>query len=74
MQELLTQAKERAPSSRVLEEIIRQTPAEYVSIGWLTSSLQRSSFGVILLSLGLLATMPVGSTVPGLILGIMASN
>ena len=72
MQDIPSDAKNRAPSSRVLEEVIRQAPAEYVTIGWLTSTLHRHSFGIIMLSLGLLATTPVGSTVPGLILAIMA--
>jgi len=56
----------------VLQEVIRQAPAEYVTVGWLTSTLHRHSFGIIMLSLGLLATTPVGSTVPGLILAVMA--
>jgi hypothetical protein len=62
----------RIPSSRVLEEVIHQASAEYVTVGWLTSTLHRHSFGIIMLSLGLLATTPVGSTVPGLILAVMA--
>jgi len=72
MQDIPTDTKNRAPSSRVLEEVIRQAPAGYVTIGWLTSTLHRHSFGIIMLSLGLLATTPVGSTVPALILAIMA--
>jgi hypothetical protein len=64
--------EKRGPSSRVLQEVIRQAPAEYVTVGWLTSTLRRHSFGIIMLSLGLLATTPVGSTVPGLILAVMA--
>ena len=72
MQDIPTDTKNRAPSSWVLEEVIRQAPAEYVTIGWLTSTLHRHSFGIIMLSLGLLATTPVGSTVPALILAIMA--
>ena len=72
MQDIPSDTKNRAPSSRVLKEVIRQAPAEYVTIGWLTSTLHRHSFGIIMLSLGLLATTPVGSTVPGLILAIMA--
>jgi hypothetical protein len=39
---------------------------------WLTSTLQRHSFGIIMLCLGPLATTPVGSSVPGLVLAIMA--
>jgi len=72
MQDVPTDTKQRMPSSQVLEEVIHQAPAEYVTIGWLTSTLHRHSFGIIMLSLGLLATTPVGSTVPGLILAIMA--
>jgi hypothetical protein len=67
-----TDTKSRAPSSRVLQEVIRQAPAEYITVGWLTSTLRRHSFGIIMLSLGLLATTPVGSTIPGLILAVMA--
>jgi Exopolysaccharide synthesis, ExoD len=72
MQQVPTDTKRRMPSSRVLEEVIHQAPAEYVTVGWLTSTLHRHSFGIIMLSLGLLATTPVGSTVPGFILAVMA--
>jgi hypothetical protein len=72
MQNVPTDMKSRAPSSRVLQEVIRQAPAGYVTIGWLTSTLHRHSFGIIMLSLGLLATTPVGSSIPGLILAVMA--
>src|SRR5260370_31199443 len=72
MQNVPTDMKSRAPSARVLQEVIRQAPAGYVTIGWLTSTLHRHSFGIIMLSLGLLATTPVGSSIPGLILAVMA--
>jgi hypothetical protein len=72
MQDIPTDTKSRAPSSRVLQEVIRQAPAEYVTVGWLKSTLHRNSFGIIMLCLGLLATMPIGSSVPGFILAVMA--
>ena len=72
MQQVPTDTKRRMPSSRVLEEAIHQAPAEYVTVAWLISTLHPHSFGIIMLSLGLLATTPVGSTVPGLILAVMA--
>src|SRR5215510_1213176 len=72
MQDIPADTKKRGPSSRVLEEVIRQAPSEYVTVGWLTSTLHRDSFGIVMLCLGLLATTPVGSTVPGLILAVMA--
>ncbi|HYY14374.1 MAG TPA: exopolysaccharide biosynthesis protein [Chthoniobacterales bacterium] len=64
--------KNRAPSSQVLQEVIRQAPAEYVTLGWLTSTLRRHSFGIIMLCLGLLAMTPVGSSVPGFVLAVIA--
>jgi hypothetical protein len=72
MQDIPADTKKRVPSSRVLQELISQAPAEYVTVGWLTSTLRRHSYGIIMLSLGLLATTPVGSTIPGFILAVMA--
>jgi hypothetical protein len=64
--------KERAPSSRVLQEIVDQTPPECFTLGWLMSNLQQRSFGIVVLFLGLLATTPIGSTVPGLMLAAVS--
>ena len=60
--------KERTPSSRVLEDLLHQAPPEFFTFGWLVSTLQQRSFGIVVLFLGLLATTPIGSTVPGLML------
>jgi hypothetical protein len=65
MHQVPTDTKRRMPSPRVLEEVIHQAPAEYVTVGWLTSTMHRHSFGIIMLSLGLLATTPVASTSTG---------
>ena len=72
MQQSSTDKKQRTPSSRVLEEVIHRAPADYFTVGWLTSTLHQRSFGIVMLFLGLLATIPVGSTVPGLMLAAMA--
>jgi hypothetical protein len=72
MQDIPLDTKKCGPSSQVLQEIIRQAPVEYVTVGWLIS--HRHSFGIVLLCLGLLATTPVGSTLPGLILAVMAAQ
>jgi hypothetical protein len=72
MEQVPTDKKQRMPSSRVLEEVIDQAPADYFTVGWLTSTLQQRSFGIVMLFLGLLATIPVGSTVRGLMLAAMA--
>jgi hypothetical protein len=72
MQQVQPDTKERTPSSRVLEDLLRQAPLEYFTVGWLMSNLHRRSFGVVILFLGLLATVPIGSTVPGLMLAAVA--
>jgi hypothetical protein len=72
MQDVPIDTKQRMPSSRVLEEVIDQAPADYFTVGWLTSTLQQRSFGIVMLLLGLLATIPIGSTVPGLMLAALA--
>jgi hypothetical protein len=64
--------KERTPSSQVLRHLLDQAPAEYFTFGWLISASQQRSFGIIILFLGLLATAPIGSTVPGLLLAAVA--
>ena len=64
--------KDRTPSSRVLKDLLNQAPADYFTLGWLMSSLHQRSFGIVMLFLGLLATAPIGSTVPGLMLAAVA--
>ena len=64
--------RERIPSSRALEDLLRQAPADYFTLGWLLSTLSQRSFGVVFLFLGLLATVPIGSSVPGFMLAIIA--
>ena len=64
--------KERTPSSQVLRHLLDQTPAEFFTFGWLISALQQRSFGIVMLFLGLLATAPIGSMVPGLVLATVA--
>jgi hypothetical protein len=64
--------KERERSSQVLQELLQQAPADEFTIGWLLSRLHQRSFGVVTLFLGLLAIIPVGSTVPGLMLVAIA--
>jgi hypothetical protein len=55
-----------------LEALLHQAPPKYFTLGWLISNLQQRSFGAVVLFLGLLATTPVGSTVPGLTLAAVA--
>ena len=69
---LLPATKERKRSSQVFEELLQQAPANDFTVGWLLSNLHQRSFGIVILFLGLLATTPVGSTVPGLMLVAIA--
>lgn len=68
MEQVPSDTKVRTPSSRVLEDLLDQAPADYFTLGWLMSALHQRSFGIVILFLGLLATAPIGSTVPGLVL------
>jgi hypothetical protein len=72
MEQVQPDTKERTPSSRVLEDLLHQAPPECFTLGWLISNLQQRSFGIVVLFLGLLATTPIGSTVPGLMLAAVA--
>jgi hypothetical protein len=72
MNTLLPATIPRAPSSRVLQELLAQAPADFFTLAWLTSFLRERSFGIMLLFTGLLGTIPVGSTIPGLMLLALA--
>jgi hypothetical protein len=58
--------------SRVLADVVRQTPRGHFTVGWLLSKLHQRSFGVLLLFLGVLATAPIGSSLPGIALAVVA--
>ena len=72
MEQVQPDTKERTPSSRVLEDLLDQAPADYFTLDWLMSTLHERSFGIVILFLGLLATAPIGSMVPGLVLAVVA--
>ena len=72
MEQVQPDTKEHTPSSRVLADLLQRAPPECFTLGWLISNLQQRSFGIVVLFLGLLATTPIGSTVPGLMLAAVA--
>ena len=72
MEQVPPDTKDHMPSSRALRDLLHQAPADYFTLGWLMSTLHQRSFGIVMLFLGLLATAPVGSTVPGLMLAAVA--
>jgi hypothetical protein len=65
-------AEPQLPTSVVLERLIRDAPADYVTLAWLMGHLRTRSFGVILLLLGVCGLLPVVSPVAGLMLAIPA--
>ena len=68
----LPATRERTPSSRVLEDLLRQAPPDQFTLGWVLPTLHQRSFGVVILFLGVLATAPIGSSVPGIMLTAVA--
>lgn len=72
MEQVPPDTKERTPSSQVLEDLLDQAPADHFTLGWLMSVLHQRSFGIVILFFGLLATAPIGSMVPGLVLAVVA--
>jgi hypothetical protein len=72
MEQVEPDTKKRTPSSRVLADLLHQAPPECFTLGWLMATLHQRSFGIVVLFLGLLATTPIGSTVPGLMLAAVA--
>jgi hypothetical protein len=62
------------PTSLVLQELLDEAPADHFSLNWLIDSLPEHSFGLIMLLLAVLAMVPVGSMIPGLLLAILAAQ
>jgi hypothetical protein len=64
--------REGPPSSIVLKDILDQAPLDFFTLSWLMLVMHERSFGIIMLLLAVLATVPVGSTLPGLMLAALA--
>jgi hypothetical protein len=60
------------PASIVLQRLSDEAPADYFTLGWLMDSLHQRSFGMIMLLLALVATVPGISLVGSLTLVIPA--
>lgn len=64
--------REHSPSSLLLKEILDQAPVDFFTLSWLMVLLHDRSFGILMLLLSVLATVPLGSMVPGLMLFVLA--
>src|ERR1700731_4780407 len=62
------------PPSLVLQDLLDEAPADHFTLDWLISSLPERTFGIVMLLLAVLAMVPVGSIVPGLLLAILAAQ
>jgi hypothetical protein len=60
------------PASAVLQRLHDEVPTHHFTLGWLMHSLHKSSFGIIMLLLALVAIAPGASIVAGLLLMIPA--
>lgn len=62
------------PTSVALQELLDDAPADHFTLDWLIGSLPQRSFGIVMLLLAVLAMVPLGSIVPGLLLAIVAAQ
>jgi len=62
------------PTSVVLQDLLDDAPADHFALEWLISRLPERSFGLVMLLLAVLAMVPIGSIVPGLLLAILAAQ
>nr|WP_283949788.1 exopolysaccharide biosynthesis protein [Limobrevibacterium gyesilva] len=65
-------ASPRVPTSTILQDLLLHAPEETVTLGWLMGNLGDRSFGIILLLLGLLASLPGVSAIVGVIIAFPA--
>ncbi|MEX0921307.1 MAG: exopolysaccharide biosynthesis protein [Rhodovibrionaceae bacterium] len=67
-----TRARERLPTSAILEGIARDAPPEGVTLKWIVANLRDRSFGIVMLMIGLVGLLPGISPLVGILLAIPA--
>ncbi|MBP6011257.1 MAG: exopolysaccharide biosynthesis protein [Alphaproteobacteria bacterium] len=65
-------AASHTPTSVVIEELLRQAPADFVTLEWLIGTLRERSFGLVMLVMALVALVPGASTFVGVLLAYPA--
>ncbi len=63
---------ERAPTSVILETLIRNVPSTEVTLAWILERLRERSFGIVILLLSLVGLLPGASPIVGVLLAILA--
>lgn len=61
-------SQEQVPTSAFLGDILNDAPGEMVSIGWIMEQLGNRSFGLTLFVMAIVAVIPGGSTVIGVLI------
>jgi hypothetical protein len=61
-----------APTSTILQELLLHATEDRITLGWRMGSLGDRSFGIVLLQLGLLASLPVASAIVGIMIALLA--
>jgi hypothetical protein len=69
---IASEARTPIPASVVLQRLHDEVPADHFTLGWLMGSLQKRSFGIIILILALVAFAPGISIAAGMLLMIPA--
>ncbi len=62
------QANARIATSTVLDHLLDEAPGDTVTLAWLIGALRQRSFGLVMLLMALVALVPGGSTVIGVLL------
>ena len=68
----IADARTPVPASVVLQRLHDELPPDHFTLGWLMGSLQKRSFGIIMLLLAMVATAPGISIAAGMLLMILA--
>jgi hypothetical protein len=61
-------ATSRVPTSEILRRLMTDAQGDTVTLAWLIEALRERSFGLVLLLMGLVALVPGGSTIVGVLL------
>ena len=61
-------ANARITTSVILEQLLIEAPGDTITLAWLIGALRRRSFGLVMLLMALVALVPGGSTVIGVLL------
>lgn len=62
----------RVPTSEILEDLIREAPADEVTLDWIIAHLRDRSFGIVMLLIAIVGLVPGTSGFVGILLAIPA--